>query len=177
MKKAWIIVDLVNDFVTGKFGSDDAVRVAEKTGELLSLLQGRVPVVFTLDSHVLDDPEFKIWGEHCLAGTEASELCQQVSKFNGYRVHKRRYDAFLDTDLDPYLRMHDIKEIYLSGVSTDICVAHTAAGAFFRYYTVNVIEDLCASLNPADHEGAVKSMKKYYGARIINHSQFKAEVV
>ncbi len=176
MKKAWIIVDLVNDFISGKFGSDRAARVAEKTAELLSMLQDKVLVVFTLDSHVPNDPEFRVWGEHCLAGTESSELCRQVSGFTGYRVRKRRYDAFLDTDLDPYLRMNDINEVYLSGVSTDICVAHTAAGAFFRYYTLNVIEDLCASLEPKDHIAALDSMKKYYGARIINHSQFRSEV-
>ncbi|MCL4451344.1 MAG: cysteine hydrolase [Candidatus Thermoplasmatota archaeon] len=177
MKKAWIIVDMVNDFVTGKFGSEAAAVAAKNTGKALSLIGDKLPVVFTLDTHVPADPEFMVWGEHCLIGTSASELDMNVSSYDGYIIRKRRYDSFLDTDLDPYLRMHNITDLYISGVSTDICVAHTVAGAFFRYYIVTVVKDLCASIDPSDHSKALKSMKKYYGTRIINLHQFLAEVL
>ncbi|MGC8515095.1 MAG: cysteine hydrolase family protein [Thermoplasmata archaeon] len=175
--KGWIIVDMVNDFVTGKFGSEAAVAAAKNTGKALSKVVDKLPVVFTLDTHVPDDPEFKVWGEHCMIGTAASELDSIVAGYKGYRIRKRRYDAFLDTDLDPYLRMHNVTDLYISGVSTDICVAHTVAGAFFRYYKVTVVKDLCASIDPSDHSKALKSMKKYYGARIINLQQFLTEVI
>ena len=177
MTGAWIIVDMVNDFVTGKFGSEAAVAAAKNTGLALSRVDEKLMVVFTLDTHVPDDPEFSIWGEHCLIGTKASELAPQVSAYDGYRIRKRRYDSFLDTDLDPYLRMHSVTDLYVSGVSTDICVSHTVAGAFFRYYSVTVIGDLCASIDPSDHIRALESMKKYYGARIINRDQFLTEVL
>ena len=177
MTKGWIIVDMVNDFVTGKFGSDAAVVAAKNTGKALSEVADKLPVVFTMDTHVPDDPEFRVWGEHCLIGTIGSELDPNVSGYKGYRIRKRRYDSFLDTDLDPYLRMHNITDLYISGVSTDICVAHTVAGAFFRYYKVTVVKDLCASIDPLDHSKALKSMKKYYGASVINLRQFLMEVI
>lgn len=177
MTKGWIIVDMVNDFVTGKFGSEAALSAAKRTGSALSQLGDKFIVVFTLDTHVPDDPEFKIWGEHCMIGTPAAELDPNVSAFHGYRIRKRRYDSFLDTDLDPYLRMHNVTDLYISGVSTDICVAHTVSGAFFRYYNTTIIEDLCASIDPSDHLKALNMMKKYYGTRIINLSQFVSEVI
>jgi nicotinamidase/pyrazinamidase len=177
VNKAWIIVDMVNDFVTGKFGSEAAAVAAVNTGKALSQIGDKLLVVFTLDTHVPGDPEFRIWGEHCLVGTSASELDKNVSSYTGYRIRKRRYDSFLDTDLDPYLRMHNVTDLFISGVSTDICVAHTVAGAFFRYYNTAVIKDLCASIDPSDHSRALKSMKKYYGTRIINLRQFLTEVV
>ena len=176
MKAAWVIVDLVNDFVSGKFGSERGKAVAADTAKLLDRLKDKLLVVFTLDSHVPGDPEFKVWGEHCLTGTWGSELDEHLVRHYTYGIRKRRYDAFLESDLDAYLRMHEIKRLYISGISTDICVAHTVAGAFFRYYETTVIEDLSSSIDQSDHEGAIKRMKKYYGTRTITAEEFEREV-
>ena len=61
---AVIVVDLVNDFVSGKFGSERGIEVAGNTAKFLKILNGRYPVIFTLDTHVPGDPEFRVWGEH-----------------------------------------------------------------------------------------------------------------
>lgn len=176
MNSAWVIVDLVNDFVTGKFGSESAVKVVESTTDILSKTGDKLLTVFTLDSHVPEDPEFKVWGEHCLTGTWGAELDDRLKPYYTYGIRKRRYDAFLETDLDAYLRMHDIKKVYISGVATEVCVIHTVAGAFFRYYDVSVIEDLCASISESGHDTALEQMQKYYGTKIISASQFEKEV-
>ncbi len=176
-KTAWIIVDLVNDFVSGKFGSKGADRVVAKTAEVLSRLDDKLLTVFTLDSHVPGDPEFKVWGEHCLVGTHGSELDDRLKPYYTYGIRKRRYDAFLETDLDAYLRMHDVRKVYISGVATEVCVIHTVAGAFFRYYDVSVIEDLCSSISPSGHEIALEQMKKYYGTKISSASEFEKEAI
>ena len=104
VKSAWLIVDLVNDFVTGKFGSEKGIQVAERTAEILEDLEGKITVIFTLDTHVPGDPEFSVWGEHCLIGTDGSRLYPKLKGMKGYSITKRHYDAFLGTDLDLYLR-------------------------------------------------------------------------
>ena len=177
VKSAWLIVDLVNDFVTGKFGSEKGIQVAERTAEILEDLEGKITVIFTLDTHVPGDPEFSVWGEHCLIGTDGSQLYPKLQSMKGYSITKRHYDAFLGTDLDLYLRMSSIQHLYISGISTDICVLHTAAGAFFHYYGITVISDLCTSIDPNDHESAIKFMQRYYGANIIDESGFRREVI
>ncbi len=175
-RSAWIIIDLVNDFVTGKFGSESAVQVASKTRSVMENSGDRLIRIFTLDTHIPNDPEFAVWGEHCLIGTRASELDPSLEHYDGYRIRKRRYDAFLETDLDAYLRANCVNTLYLSGVSTDICVMHTAAGAFFRYYRTAVIEDLCASIDSKSHSTAIELMKRLYGTRIIRSDEFLKEV-
>ena len=177
VKSAWLIVDLVNDFVNGKFGSKKGVQVAERTADILNEMEGKMPVVFTLDTHVPGDPEFSIWGEHCLIGTEASRLYPKLEAVKSYRITKRHYDAFLGTDLDLYLRMNHVQHLYISGISTGICVLHTAAGAFFHYYGITLISDLCTSIDPDDHESAIKFMQRYYGANIVDESRFRREVI
>lgn len=176
MKSAVIVVDLVNDFVSGKFGSEQAKKVAVRTGNFLDDLNGKVDVVFTLDTHIPDDPEFKVWGEHCLIGTWGSQQVENLVNQKGYRITKRHFDAFFDTDLDGYLRANEIGTLYITGISTDICVLHTTGGAFFRYYNINVISDLCAAITPERHEEALSFMARNYGARIIDSQKALGEI-
>lgn len=172
---AWIIVDLVNDFVTGKFGSGSALAAAEKTAKVLENIDGNMEIIFTLDTHIKDDPEFRVWEEHCLSGTPGCELHSSVSGYQGYRIRKRHFDAFFDTDLDGYLRARKIQKLYISGVSTDICVLHTAAGAFFRNYDTTIIEDLSAAIDESRHRDALSAMERNYGATIIDSETFAGE--
>ncbi|MEM0158843.1 MAG: isochorismatase family cysteine hydrolase [Thermoplasmataceae archaeon] len=166
--KGIIVVDLVNDFVTGKFGSKEAVRVVSKVRQLLEKIGPDIPVVFTLDTHIENDPEFAVWGVHCLAGTEACQLHRDLQNLQGYRITKRHYDAFFQTDLEGYLRALGISELYVFGISTDICVLHTVSGAFHRYFKTTVVEDLCASISAERQREAIDFMSRNYGTRMIS---------
>lgn len=176
MRRAFLVVDLVNDFVSGKFGSGEAQAVAGKIGDFLSSLDSSEIVVFTLDTHIPDDPEFKVWGEHCLIHTWGSQQVDNLKDMPGYRITKRHYDAFYDTDLDGYLRAMGISDLYIFGISTDICVLHTAGGAFFRYYGVKIISDLCAAISPERHQEALSFMERNYGCETRTSAEVLEEI-
>ncbi|MGP6220802.1 cysteine hydrolase family protein [Caldiplasma sukawensis] len=167
MSRAFIVVDLVNDFVKGKFGSSEAVKIAEKAYKFLKSRENEELIIFTMDSHIKDDPEFKVWGEHCLENTEGSELYGSLNEIKGFKIKKRHYDSFYDSDLDGILRAHNINDVFIFGISTDICVMHTVSGAFFRYYKITVIEDLCAAINGEISERAINEMKRLYGISVV----------
>ncbi len=174
--KGIIVVDLVNDFISGKFGSPQAEETTNRASRFLHELNNRFPVVFTMDSHFPNDPEFQVWGEHCLQGTWGSELHESLAGIDGFRVSKRHYDSFYDSDLDGILRMLNITDLYVFGISTDICVEHTVAGAFFRNLRVTVIEDLCATIDPALHKQSISAMERNYGTRTVESSLAKEEL-
>ena len=176
MKSALLVVDIVNDFVSGIFGSENSTEVSIRISDFLRLANGKADVIFTLDTHIPNDPEFKVWGEHCLIGTWGSQQVDSLKGVPGYRITKRHFDAFHDTDLDGYLRANGIGSLYIFGISTDICVLHTAAGAFFRYYDINVISDLCGSISPERHLEALAFMKRNYGARILTSKEALEEI-
>jgi len=176
MKSALIIVDMVNDFVSGKFGSEGAVDVLRRLPRTIQNAEGKMEIVFTLDTHIVDDPEFRVWGEHCLIGTPSSELAPELNGFPGYRIRKRHYDAFFDTDLDGFLRARGVSDLFICGVSTDICVQHTVSGAFFRNYRIHVIRNLCAAINPKRHEESLSFMERNYHVKLINDSELLEEV-
>ena len=170
-----LIVDMINDFVTGKFGSQKSIETVEKASKVLQKISN-IPVIFVKDSHIQNDPEFKVWGVHALDGTKSSDIVSILSEYPNYVIKKRHYDAFHDTDLDSLLRALNIKNIYLFGISTDICVEHTCAGAFYRYYNVSVISDLCSSIDERNHKSALNNIKINYGYHIINSEQLIKEV-
>ena len=167
MKSAIVVVDLVNDFVSGVFGNERAQQTVRKTSMFLERVNGSLPLIFTQDTHIENDPEFAVWGTHCVSGTGGSMLAEELTKFKGYRITKRHFDSFFDSDLDGVLRSNAISHIYLCGISTDLCVLHTAAGAFFRNYRISVISDLCSSIAEEDHSVALNNMNNNYGAEII----------
>jgi nicotinamidase-related amidase len=162
-KSCILIVDMINDFVTGKFGSEKAVQAVKLAGYTLNKVKGAFPVIFAGDAHIKNDPEFKVWGEHAIDGTYGSEIVEPLSGFPDYIIKKRHYDAFYDTGLDSLLRSLNIENIYIFGISTDICVEHTCAGAFYRYYNATVISDLCSCMDESKQISSINNIKINYG--------------
>jgi len=173
--KCILIIDMINDFVNGKFGNEEAINTVKKAEKTLNEIKN-VKIIFAKDSHIKNDPEFKVWGEHALDNTYSSEIVDNLKKFPDYIIKKRHYDAFFDTDLDSLLRALKIKKLYIFGISTDICVLHTCAGAFYRYYDVSVVSDLCSSMDKNNHLMALKNIKINYGYNHITSEELIKEV-
>jgi nicotinamidase-related amidase len=162
-----VVVDMVHDFVDGRFGSERARRCVDTIGKLLEFAHRKKwTVVFTRDVHLPGDEEFRVWGEHCLRGSKASELV--FTPANGdFVIEKMRYDAFYQSPLDMILKCEGVEKVILVGVSTDICVQHTASGAFFRGYEIAICSDCTESIDDESKNRALEYMHRVYGAEII----------
>jgi len=82
-------------------------------------------------------------------------------------VDKCRYSAFAGTNLDVKFRERGVREVYLVGVCTDICVLHTAIEAYNLGYKIFVCEKGVASFNADGHKFALAHMKNTLGAEIV----------
>ena len=77
---------------------------------------------------------------------------------------KKRYDCFVDTDLDFLLRSHGINTVLITGVNTNSCVLSTATTACSRDYAVFVIEDCVDTMDgPEIHQAALKCVRAAFG--------------
>ncbi len=170
MPQALLIIDMLNDFVTGKFGFAGARRMVPRLRELLEGWRKRgEPVVYVCDSHPPEDPEFNLWGPHAVKGTEGAKIIPELEPREGeVVVEKSRYSGFFRTGLEGALGEKGAREVVLTGVLTDFCVLHTAADAFFRGYGVTVVRDCVASTSQKGHHWALRYMKKAYGARVTS---------
>ena len=81
-KYAILVVDMLNDFVTGALKCDRGLAIVPKTAELVKgAREKNIPVIFCNDAHLKGiDHELKFWGDHAIAGTEGAKVIPS-SKF------------------------------------------------------------------------------------------------
>ena len=170
MKKAIIVVDMINDFVTGKLGSPRAREIVPNIAALLKKARKQgIPVIYLRDAHTKADREIDIWGEHAMKGTSASEIVPELKpEKNDIVIEKRWYSGFVDTELPSVLRKLGVDTLIILGVSTDICVQNNVGHAYFSGYKTIVPQDCTASIDEGAHEQAIKYMKNIYGAEITS---------
>lgn len=176
--KAVIVIDMLNDFVHGSLKCDRAQIIIEPLRHLIEAARNRsVPVIYTNDSHHRDlDKELSHWGPHALAGSEGAGVIDELKPTDrDFVVLKRRYSAFFQTDLHLLLRELGIDTLVLSGLTTDICVRHTAADAFFWGYKLMVPADGTQAFTEEDHKSSLDYMARIYGARITSISGVMSE--
>jgi nicotinamidase-related amidase len=177
MRPAVLVIDMIWDFVYGKLGFENARKIVPQIAGLLNSARGKgIPVIYVCDSHLPDDPEISLWGEHAMAGSPGSRVIPDLVPGPGeILIEKRTYSAFYGTNLDDVLRRLGVRRVILTGVTTNICVLHTAADAFFRGYKVTVPPECTAAFDGETHLKALETMKSLYGAEIRGSSEITRE--
>jgi len=174
MKPAVIVIDMINDFVTGVFKSDRAAKIIPNIKALLShTRKQKAPVIYVTDAHLPKvDPEFDVWGSHAVAGSWGAEIIDELKPKKGDpHMLKRKYSAFQGTGLDRLLRELKVDTVILTGVVSDICIQHTAADAFFSGYKIIVPRDCVEAADAPTQNAAIKFMKKAYGPEITTSKE------
>jgi len=169
METAVIVIDMINDFVSGVFKNDRAAKIIPNIKALLNhARRTKVPIVYATDAHLPNvDPEFDVWGSHAIAGTWGAEIIDELKPQKGdFHVLKQKYSAFQGTNLDQLLRELKVNTVVLMGVVTDICIQHTAADAFFKGYKIIIPQDCVEAVDSPTQEAAIKYLRKAYGCVI-----------
>jgi nicotinamidase-related amidase len=173
MGVAVVVIDMINDFVSGIYGGPRAEASVPRVRGLLGAARSAgVPVIHVTDAHAADDGEFRIWRPHAVAGTRGAEVVEALKPVKGdHHLRKTRYSCFYSTRLDSLLRRLGVDTVILTGLVTNICVQHTAADAFFRGYRLVVPRDCVEAVSDLLQEQALAYIKDMYGAEITMSSE------
>lgn len=172
MKKALIIVDMLNDFIDEK----GALYCGETAGAIVPTVKERLEthrreggaIIFLQDAHDRDDREFDRFPPHCVEGTWGSEVIPELAPGENETVlPKKRYSGFFGTGLADLLKEAGVSEVEVVGVCTSICVMDTVGGLANRDYRIRVPKGGVADFDPEFHDFALKRMERLYGARIF----------
>jgi len=123
-----------------------------------------IPVVSTTDAHSEDDPEFKLWPHHCVAGTTGQQKCAvtlldsrvvvpnevcvpAIAGMQQIIVEKQTIDVFSNVNLSAVLKELDAQRYVVYGVVTEICVKSAIAGLLKTGAQVEVVTDAVRSLS------------------------------
>ncbi len=173
-KPAILVVDMLNDFVTGALTCERGRAIVPATAELLDAARAAgVPVIFCNDAHIKGiDRELKIWGDHAIAGTKGAEVIPELKLSDkDYVVPKRRYSGFFQTDLDILLKELDVKTVVMTGLHAHMCVRHTSADAYCLGYDVVVAKEATNSFTEEDYLNGLAYLKTCYGADAYSNEE------
>jgi nicotinamidase-related amidase len=173
-KAAVIVIDMLNDFVTGKLEAKRAQHIIPNLKRLVEAArENKVPVVYSNDAHYPQDVEVtRKWGNHAIKGTKGAEVIPELKPAEkDYIVEKRTYSGFYETGLDSLLRSlykgEGAKTVILGGLHTNMCVRHTAADAFFRGYNIIIAKNGVEAFTEKDQEEGLKYLEYVYNAKIM----------
>lgn len=185
-QEALLIIDYTNDFVDSKGAltcgkpaqeiEDNIVNLAEQ------FLQEGKWVILPTDLHFKGNPyhpETKLFPPHNLPKSWGRQLYGKLqtwydeNKDNEHVIFldKTRYSSFAGTNLDILLRERGVDTLHLTGVSTDICVLHTAIDAYNRCYELVVHKDCVASLTDDGQAWALNHFKTSLDAELVQKVQ------
>jgi ureidoacrylate peracid hydrolase len=179
-RAALVVVDVQNDFcgpvsVTGVVRDNSAMvaMCSALDGLIPAARAANVPVIYvrTVHDHLADSP---VWrsrrpepylyeDELCKPGTDGIGFACTPPLPGEAVVTKRRYDAFIGTDLDHLLRSMGREAIVATGCLTDICVETAVRHAVSLDYFVTVASDACASFTNEAHEQALSRIGRAFG--------------
>jgi len=172
--KAVIIIDMLNDFVTGDLKCERAEHIIPNLKKLIvEARKHNIPVIYSNDAHYPQDYEvIERWGKHAIKGTKGAEVIAELKPTErDYIVEKRTYSGFYETGLDPLLnslyRGEGVKTVILGGLHTNLCVRHTAADAFFRGYKIIIAKDGVEAFTQEDHEQGLRYLEYAYKVKIM----------
>lgn len=162
-KRALLVVDMQNDFITGSLGTSEAVSIVSNVvNRIKSALDNNEDLYFTLDTHH-DDYLNTMEGKHlpvvhCVEGTSGHELANEIKPYvdKAKKVFIKNGFGYVGIDKE----LSDYDEITIIGLCTDICVITQAIllKAGLKNTEIYVDEKCCAGVTKDLHDAAIKTM-------------------
>ena len=175
MSTVFFDIDTQYDFLlpAGALSVPGAERLIAAVATLNRWAAGQgIAVISTMDAHGEDDPEFRVWPGHCIAGTlgqrkpEATLLARRVSvpsraaafDLTGTQqviLEKQALDCFTNPNIGEVLRRLDAERCIVYGVVTEYCVRMAAFGLLKTGRAVEIVTDAIETLKREDGEAAL----------------------
>ncbi len=165
-KAALLVIDMQNYFLDPSspsfLGAGSAIL-----GNVRKLIEfartNGVRVIYTSHAHHPEGIDAGVlgwwWGDMCIEGSEGSSIHSRIEpKKEEKLIHKHRYSAFYNTDLETILRCTGMEDLIITGVMTNICCESTARDAYFRDYRVFFVADATATTAEEMHRGTLLNL-------------------
>ena len=161
---AVLVIDMQNDFIEPN--ADSPAPHGRVILPAVNRLTGwarthGLPIVMTHEMHRADHSDFGIELEfepaHCLEGTNGWKLVDDldVAPDDVMVYGKRRYDAFMGTDLHLVLRTRGVENLICCGTLSHVCVMNTVFTARNLDFRVLVPDDAVYTKSRAHHDAAM----------------------
>jgi nicotinamidase-related amidase len=168
---ALLLLDVISDF---EFPDGDRLlrHATAVLPRLVALKAGAravgIPAIYVNDNLGRWTSDFRQVLERCRAeSSKGKSIANALAPLaDDYSVLKPKHSGFFGTSLDLLLANLGTKSLIVTGFTTDICVAFTAADAYMREYRLWVPSDCTAALESRYHRAALNYMERVLSADV-----------
>jgi nicotinamidase-related amidase len=168
MKQALLVIDVQNEYFTGK------LPVTWPKGSFENIIKAmdrahasRVPIAVI--RHTSISPEAATFRN----GTPGWELHDEItSRHYDIMVEKNLPGSFTGTGLQKWLDELKIKTVIIAGYMTQMCCDTTARQAFHRGYAVNFLSDATGTLSVTNDAGTISDADLHRAILVTQQMRF-----
>lgn len=173
MKPGLILVDIQNDYFVG--GNMELVAMEQAAGNAKDLLtkfrDKKLPIFHVQHLSVQPGSTFFI------PETTGAEINEAVSPLPDEIVVQKHYpNSFRETTLLKHINDQGIRNLWLCGAMSHMCIDATTRAAFDLGFTCTVVEDACATRNLA-YKGQIVESSNVHAAFMAAFAGAYATVV
>jgi nicotinamidase-related amidase len=168
MKKALLVIDVQNEYFTGKLkvtypnpvdSMNNILKVmdhAKKNNMIIIVVQHTAMV-----------------GDTFVKNSREWELHPQILKKSyDYYIEKTKPSSFFHTNLEEILKTENIEGIVISGYMTQMCCDTTAREAFHKGYSVEFLSDATGTIDVTNSVGTISSKDLHHATLIAQSLRF-----
>jgi nicotinamidase-related amidase len=168
---AVLVIDMLN-----AYRHEDAELLAPNVANIIDPLAGiiaaarqrdDVDLIYVNDNYGDFDADFRDVVDAALHGERPDLVMPIAPDEDCFRLLKVRHSAFYASSLDYLLRRLEARHLILTGQVTEQCILYTALDAYVRHFSVVVVPDAVAHIDPELSDAALTMMHKNMHAEVV----------
>ncbi len=170
MSSALLVIDMLNPY-----DHEDAEPLMESVRECVPVMTRLIEqaretdllTVYVNDNHGDWSAAREELSRHALDG-RAPDLVEPILPQPDVPfVVKARHSVFYETQLEYLLRQEEVDRLYLTGQVTEQCILYSALDAYVRHFSVSVVTDAVAHIDPDLAKAALRMMETNMRAELV----------
>ncbi|MGN1480856.1 isochorismatase family cysteine hydrolase [Porcipelethomonas sp.] len=161
----FVMVDIINGFIrTGALHDKKIESIIPPVCNFLNYCnRNKITSIAFADSHSENSCEFSSFPEHCLTGSEESQIVKELTKIGGFQViEKNSTNGFHAPGFKEFLKENPDKSSYIvCGDCTDICVLNFCLCLKTYFNEINKESEIIVPLNMTETYHSTTHDKNY----------------
>ena len=168
MKRALLVIDVQNEYFTGKLPISYPQNSLEHITQVMDAAeQAKIPIVMV--QHSASRPDSATFRRE----SQAWELHPEVAgRSYDILIEKHLPGSFTDTQLETWLREHEIDSVVVSGYMTQMCCDTTARQAMHLGFGVEFLSDATGTLAFTNNAGKVSAEELHQAVLVTQQTGF-----